>query len=159
MAVESAMKWSVLSAWRGLKSKFMRFSSGASRSPALTQSKTPRHLLLGKKGERLAVSYLRRKHHRILARNFTTKLGEIDIVSRRGGTIVFTEVKSSVRAVGFAPRDRVSISKRRKLEQLSLIFLQRMRLGDPPVRFDIIEVNFKHEKDPKPEIVHLPAAF
>jgi len=115
--------------------------------------------LLGRKGERLAVAYLRRRRHRILARNFTTRVGEIDIVSRLGGTIVFTEVKSSVRAAGFAPRDRIGPSKRRKLQQLSLIFLRRKRLGDVPVRFDIIEVNFAHPDDRRPEIVHLPGAF
>lgn len=153
------MKWSVRSAWPALKSWFSRCWSGVSRRPAPTPSKTPPHLLLGKKGERLAVSYLKRRRHRILARNFSTKAGEIDIVSRWGKTIVFTEVKSSVRAAGFAPRDRVSASKRRKLEQLALVFLRHRKLGDPPIRFDIIEVNFQHEKDSRPEVVHLPAAF
>jgi len=115
--------------------------------------------LLGRKAERLAVSYLRSKRHRILARNFTARFGEIDIVSRLGETVVFTEVKSSVRAPGFAPRDRITLSKRRKLEQLSLIFLRRNGLEDVPVRFDIIEVNFAHPKDSRPRIVHLPGAF
>ena len=48
---------------------------------------------VGNYGEALAVKYLEGKGYRILARNFTSKMGEIDIVCRDKSYLVFVEVK------------------------------------------------------------------
>lgn len=47
----------------------------------------------GLRAEAVAVLVLRLKGYRILARRYKTPVGEIDIVARRGGTLVFVEVK------------------------------------------------------------------
>ena len=47
----------------------------------------------GRKGETLAAWYLRLKGWRILARRVKTPRGEVDLVARRGTTVVFVEVK------------------------------------------------------------------
>lgn len=47
----------------------------------------------GRKGEALAAWYLRFKGWRILARRVKTPRGEIDLVARRGKTVIFVEVK------------------------------------------------------------------
>lgn len=47
----------------------------------------------GRRGEALAAWYLRFKGYRILARRQRTARGEIDLVAKRGRTIVFVEVK------------------------------------------------------------------
>lgn len=47
----------------------------------------------GRHGEGLAAWYLRLKGWRILARRIKTPRGEIDLVARRGGTVIFVEVK------------------------------------------------------------------
>ncbi|MBU6267145.1 MAG: YraN family protein [Sphingomonadales bacterium] len=47
----------------------------------------------GRKGEGLAVWYLRLTGWRILARRLKTPRGEVDIVARRGRTVAFVEVK------------------------------------------------------------------
>lgn len=49
---------------------------------------------LGKRGEELAVRYLRSHGYRILTRNFRSKFGEIDIIGLDGKTLVFIEVKT-----------------------------------------------------------------
>lgn len=49
--------------------------------------------LIGNKGEAAVVEYLAREGHEIVARNFKTKICEIDIVSINGDKIYFTEVK------------------------------------------------------------------
>ena len=46
--------------------------------------------LLAEKGAKL---YLILKGYRILATRYKTRMGEIDLVARRGNTLVFTEVK------------------------------------------------------------------
>lgn len=47
----------------------------------------------GRRGERLAELALRLKGYRILERRFKTKLGEIDLIARKGNVICFIEVK------------------------------------------------------------------
>lgn len=47
----------------------------------------------GLAAETMAALFLRLKGYRILERRFRTRLGEIDIVARRGGVIAFVEVK------------------------------------------------------------------
>lgn len=47
----------------------------------------------GRRGEDLAAWYLRLKGWRILARRVKTPRGEVDLVARRWGTVIFVEVK------------------------------------------------------------------
>lgn len=48
----------------------------------------------GRRGEMLAAWYLRLKGYRILGRNLRTPRGEVDIAARKGGCLVFVEVKT-----------------------------------------------------------------
>ncbi len=48
----------------------------------------------GLRAETLAALWLRLKFYQILARNFTARGGEIDLIARRGDVIVFVEVKA-----------------------------------------------------------------
>ena len=48
---------------------------------------------LGDRGEQVVVDYLEASGHEIVARNYKTKLFEVDIISRRGRVLYFTEVK------------------------------------------------------------------
>jgi putative endonuclease len=47
----------------------------------------------GRRAETVALWYLRLKLYRLLARRYRTPTGEIDLIMRRGQTIVFIEVK------------------------------------------------------------------
>ena len=48
---------------------------------------------LGDRGEQVVVDYLETSGHEIVARNYKTKLFEVDIISQRGRVLYFTEVK------------------------------------------------------------------
>jgi putative endonuclease len=48
----------------------------------------------GLRAETLAALWLRLKFYKILARNFSARGGEIDLIARRGDVIVFVEVKA-----------------------------------------------------------------
>ena len=56
---------------------------------------TPKRLL-GNKGEDIACDFLINNGFRIIGRNVSNKLGEIDIVAKRNKTLHFIEVKSGI---------------------------------------------------------------
>lgn len=68
----------------------------------------------GRRSEAFAALYLRLKGYRVLARRFRTPVGEIDLIVRRGRTVVFVEVKNrpsadeAIEAVGPRARKRIA---------------------------------------------------
>ena len=78
----------------------------------------------------------------MLERNFSTRYGEIDLVARKGGTIVFVEVKSRARADAVMPGDAVSGRKQKKITRAAQVYLARHSMDDADVRFDVAEVVF-----------------
>lgn len=95
----------------------------------------------GMAGESLAVKILENAGYRILARNYRTKLGEIDIIAREGEVIVFVEVKS--RAAGGLygnPKYAVNRTKQRHISKAALHYLKETgRLGCR-ARFDVVSI-------------------
>jgi len=49
---------------------------------------------LGCDGEELPAKFLKKKGYRIIARNYKTRIGEIDIIAKDGNTLVSIEVKT-----------------------------------------------------------------
>jgi putative endonuclease len=102
-----------------------------------------RRIALGKTGEDLACEELTRRGYAILARRYRVRSGELDIVARDRGTLVFVEVKSrATRNFGEAV-EAVTGLKRRRMMRLALEFVSRHRLGDCACRFDVVAVHFE----------------
>lgn len=108
-----------------------------------------RALKKGRGGEWLAALALRLKGYRIVARNFRTRLGEIDIVARKGDLIAFVEVKArpsateAVDAVGYEAQRRIAnaaelwIGRQKNADRLSWRFdIVAVRPGRWPVHFE-----------------------
>ncbi len=95
----------------------------------------------GLAGEALAAEILEGAGYRILARNYRTKLGEIDIIAREGEVLVFVEVKA--RAAGGLygnPKYAVNHAKQRRLSRAALHYLKETgRLGCR-ARFDVVSI-------------------
>ena len=108
--------------------------------------------LLGNSGEKLAVKYLKKNKYEILATNFTTHVGEIDIIAKDNEYIVFIEVKTRTSDLFGAPSEAVNREKQRKYGKVAQEFLIKNRLTDSPCRFDVVEVINK-------EINHIINAF
>lgn len=79
----------------------------------------------GHGAEWVALLYLRCKGYRILARRFTVKGGEIDIIVRRGETIAFVEVK--LRATLADAQVSIAPAKRRRMARAARVFLANQR--------------------------------
>jgi len=102
-------------------------------------SADPRHQA-GARAEAAAARYLKRRGYRILARNLRTRIGEIDIVATDGDWLVVVEVRSRREDSPVSPRETLTRNKRRKLRALTEQLRKRHRLGDKPVRVDLVEV-------------------
>lgn len=95
----------------------------------------------GSLGESIAASFLRKRGYEILDRNFRCPLGEIDLIAKEAGEIVFVEVKSrSGTSFGF-PEEQIPWKKRRKLLRLAEFYLKRRR-REEAARIDIVTVLF-----------------
>lgn len=97
---------------------------------------------IGRQGEEIAVRHLLAKGYEILERNFRTRYGEIDIVARVNGIMVFVEVRSRTSLVRGTGLESVDVHKQQQVRQMGNWYLQLHRLYDVPVRFDVISVLF-----------------
>ena len=70
----------------------------------------------GAVGEDIAVNYLLKNKYKIVARNYSCPLGEVDIVALDKKTLVFTEVKLRTSEV-LVCRERLSTSKNKDILQ------------------------------------------
>ncbi len=89
----------------------------------------------GRAAEALAAIILRLKGYTILARDLRTPVGEIDLIARRGGTLVFVEVKAR-RQTG---EEVLTQRQRRRIVRAAEMFLaRRPELAMLAVRFDVV---------------------
>ncbi len=93
----------------------------------------------GHKGETFAAWRLRLAGYRILARRYRTKVGEVDLVARRGGTVAFVEVKR--RGDLTAGLEAVTPQARIRIRRAAELFVRRNpALTDLVLRFDVIVI-------------------
>lgn len=90
----------------------------------------------GVEAERAAETFLLRQGLRIVARNYRTARGEIDIIADDGGTLAFVEVRMrSGNAFGGA-EESIDRRKRQRIVAAARHFLASGPSAEPPCRFD-----------------------
>ena len=94
----------------------------------------------GQIGETFAEKYLKKQKYKILQKNFSTKLGEVDIICQQKKTIIFVEVKSRETLAFGRPSEAVNEQKQRKIRRVAEEYLIRNHLVDASIRFDVIEI-------------------
>ncbi len=112
----------------------------------------------GNRSEKAAANYLLGLGYRILFRNYTCKMGELDLIARDGNTIVFVEVRSTGSKEALRAAQSVNYTKQRQLTKVALYFLKRHKLLDQSARFDVLTVHWEEGKK-DPQITHYPNAF
>ena len=113
------------------------------------------HLSFGASGEDRAVVYLKRKGYAILERNWHSGHKELDIIARRGNTLVVAEVKTRSSRTWEEPYQAVDRKKQKLIIAAADAYVRRKNL-DLDVRFDVIYVVMTGKDT---EIEHIENAF
>ncbi len=109
---------------------------------------------LGARGERRAAWFYRLRGYRIVARNLRLKCGEIDLVARRGRTVVIVEVKARQSLAAGEGHDAVDRTKRERLVRLGSQYVSGER--GVQIRYDVISLFWNGKRF---VVSHYPDAF
>lgn len=101
--------------------------------------------ILGKLGEKLAVSFLKQKGYHILEKNWRHRRSEIDIIAKNNKILVFVEVKTRNNNHYGEPEIAVNQKKENLIANAGAAYMQQIG-HNWEVRFDIISIIYKNEK-------------
>ncbi len=76
----------------------------------------------GKLGEDIALNYLSQKGYRLITSNFHSRFGEIDLILKDKGTLVFVEVKARYDTSYGTPQEAVTPWKIKKIIKTAQYF-------------------------------------
>lgn len=123
----------------------MKYTEGASHISFMN------NVEIGNKGEKVAKRYLKLRLYKILETNYRRKTGEIDIIAKKGGYIIFVEVKYRNNTNKGLPREAVTAFKQRQIKRTAEMYIIENKLNCD-MRFDVIEILDKR-------IEHIKNAF
>jgi putative endonuclease len=97
--------------------------------------------LLGRWGERRCEKFLKSEGLRKLARNFSCKTGEIDLImTDTDGSIVFVEVRTRGDESFGSAESSITPSKKNRLSRAAQYFLATHNIENRPFRFDVVTI-------------------
>ncbi len=93
-------------------------------------------IALGKQGEAFVVEHLKAQGFTICAQNYTTRLGEVDIIARKAEILAFVEVK--IRRTAYFPlSELIPPSKQKKIIKTALSYIYAHKISKMIYRFDV----------------------
>ena len=118
-----------------------------------------RNNLSGAWGEVLAAKYLQKKRYTVVATNYRSRFGEIDLIVSNRKYLVFVEVKLRKSNHFAEAHEFVDQRKQDRIRATAGIYLSDFPTPLQP-RFDVIEIYAPQGTEtPNPEINHLEDAF
>ncbi len=97
----------------------------------------------GQRAEELAAEYLKKKGLKLITKNYTTRLGEIDLVMQDQTMLVFVEVKYRVKSEWATAVESVTRQKQQRLIKAAKQYLQQHQSQrQPSCRFDVVAIDF-----------------
>lgn len=99
----------------------------------------------GAMGEEAAALFLENLGYRILERNWRCRSGEIDLIAKQEHILVFIEVRSRSSSRYGTPAESVTARKITQVRQTAAVYLHMNRMGEAPIRFDMISVRLSAE--------------
>lgn len=102
---------------------------------------------IGNIGEEAAVKALKKQGYKIIARNYRSKMGEIDIIAKDGEYTVFVEVRLRKSNDFGSPADTIDKRKQQKIIKTAQYYTVKNDIYDTPMRFDAVLINARIEND------------
>ena len=125
-------------------------ASRAGTPEARPHPPTPAHnRALGAHGEDLAADYLERLGYRVLARNWRTRTGELDLVARDGDTLVAVEVKTRSGSGYGSPLEAITTRKMARLRRLLLDWVRERGVRGARLRVDAVGITVRPGAAPR----------
>ena len=91
-------------------------------------------------GEKIAGNYLKKARLAIIACNYKTPFGEIDIIAWQNRTLVFIEVKTRTSVNFGCPLLAITESKKRHIVKNAVYYLKKYNIPGHNVRFDAVSI-------------------
>ena len=107
----------------------------------------------GTAGEALALKHLRAAGYEILTTGWRSVVGEIDIIARHNGDLVFVEVRARYDAEQGAALESIGKRKQQQMQRTARAYLNDHHLDNVAWRIDVVAVTFERNKPPHVEIV------
>jgi putative endonuclease len=98
---------------------------------------------LGRRGERYAATYLKRRGFRIVARNRMLgdgRKGEIDLIAIEGTFLVFVEVRTRTSESYMTPEESIRHDKRRAVVRTVRRLIRRHKTAGLTPRIDVVAI-------------------
>ena len=109
---------------------------------------------IGTLAERQAERFLKQHGYLVLKKNYSTRMGEIDLILQKSDLLVFVEVRMRSNKRYGTGADTVTKTKQKKLIRTAEHYLQRHpNFGNTSMRFDVVSI------DADGEIDWIPGAF
>lgn len=114
----------------------------------------------GDAAEQAAEKALKKRGCRLIARNYSSREGEIDLIMREGETLVFVEVRAKRSDKFGSPAESVTPSKQRRITRTAQHYLanEGKKYCNSPLRFDVVSIRLDEAGKPA-QVEHIPDAF
>lgn len=103
---------------------------------------------IGAKGEEIVATFLRSQGATILAKNWRIREGEIDLVARLRGTLLFVEVKTRTSPKYGHPLEAIDKEKSLRLQRLALAWISTNDMWGAEFRIDCAAVHLRESLNP-----------
>lgn len=123
----------------------------------MSDAKREHKASIGRQGEDIACTFLKRKGFSVISRNYQRKWGEIDIVAEKKGILHFIEVKTLTKNLTtpivsrenngvYRPEENVHRYKLARLRRVIQTYLLEEGSGEPEWQFDVLTVILDERK-------------
>lgn len=113
---------------------------------------------IGAYGEKIAEKYLCNKRLHFVDRNYRTPFGEIDLILKEKGGIVFVEVKTRISERRGPPLSAITLAKKGHIIKNCQYYLLKNNLIDAPCRIDVVGIKL-NRKAQLETLTHIKSAI
>lgn len=96
---------------------------------------------LGLRGEELAVAYLKREGFGLVARNFRTRFGEIDIIATKQGEYYFIEVKTRQDGSYGEAVENFPWFRQERFKKMAALYAQRKKISNTYYHLSLLGID------------------